>query len=180
MELLSSRDRVMQPTPTNTLGLRPIPGPDPVTMPDYTTWIWAIPLVLISILAFWWTRQRPGRVFTPLEQLEAILDKTKPVPDRFLRADHLLREYLAWRHDPAWLTTTSNATQPLWKALFPEDADLALGRYLWFTSLDACRFGKDILNEEQLFAYCLEVQRLITHVESQHEKEVKRASSSPA
>jgi hypothetical protein len=173
----------MPPTSTS-LGLRPIPGPEPVPLPDYTFWLWLIPLILIASLLWWWKRPQRKSPPTPLEALQKALEESPVDASQFATVDHLLRDYLAWRTDPLWLTTASEELLPCWQSLLqPSAMEASTGSvndyYQWYLSLDSCRFGYDVLNVEQLAAYFNQIKQLIGEVEGVHEKQVNGTTLTP-
>jgi len=126
---------------STTLDLRPIPPPEPVPIPTSTWWIWLVPVVLIVFLFFWWSRKPVVRRLTPRDLLdEAIATGGQGAGENdFEVLDKRLREFLAWRQTPTWLSTPFAEAASLWKELLP-GSELAADFHQRFASLEPCKY----------------------------------------
>lgn len=154
----------------NDLGLRPIPGPEPVQLNDATVWLWLIPAVLVGFLLFWWSR--PGRKHPPNPQdllndaIAACQDQTLTTTQRLDEVQHALRQYLAWRHEPAWLAASSRDVSALWSILLPENLELAEKWNTHWELAETYLFDYKTCSVEQLAAYVKEIERLEEHLDA--------------
>jgi hypothetical protein len=155
------------------LGLRPIPGPDPVDLPTSDWWMYLIPLVLIGFLWYWWFRRPVKRQLTGhdrlLHALEEAGNTSTDARQRYQTLHQALRECLA-EFDPGWKTLTADDSLPRWQKLFPEQAQK------WHThwiAAEAIIFGPDTVEENQVADYARLINELDLELSSENEKELK-------
>ncbi len=164
---------VQQTTTAPDLGLRPIPGPDPVELPTYNWWMWLIPLVLIGFLWYWWFRRPVKRKPTGHDRLILALEEAENTGTdarlRYQNLHHALREYLA-EFDPGWKTITADDSLPHWQKLLPEQAQKWHAH--WLTA-EAILFGPVATTENQVADYVSLINELDLVLTSENEKELK-------
>jgi hypothetical protein len=158
------------------LGLRPIPGPDPVEMPTYDWWLWLIPLVLIGFLCYWWSRKAIKRESTSQDGLYLALEQADDTDIdtrvRYQQLHHALREYLA-DTDPAWKTLTADDSLPAWQKLFPNNAELAKQWHIQWLVSEAIFFSPDPIMENQVTDYTRLINELEMKLSGNYEKALK-------
>lgn len=149
---------------SSELTLRPIPGPEPVPLPDNTIWFWLIPVVLIGFLWFWWSRKVRRVPVDPQDQLYLAMtyaaEQGVPTQARLAELNQALRQYLASKGDSAWLTATGNDTEPLWNTLLADNPPLATTWFARWLAGEEYQFGRTTLSEEQLSSYIQAVEEL--------------------
>jgi hypothetical protein len=155
------------------LGLRPIPGPDPVDLPTHDWWLWLIPLILIGFLWYWWFRRPVERRPTRHERLHLALEKAEntniDARQRYHTLHHALREYLA-DYDPAWRTFTADDSLPHWQKLLPDQAQKW---HIQWLAAEAIVFGPDAVTENQVADYARLINELDGELTGENEKELK-------
>jgi len=155
------------------LGLRPIPGPDPVEMPNHDWWLWLIPVVLIGFLWYWWFRRPVKREPTRYDRLHLALQEAENTNSdarhRFQALHHALREYLA-DYDPVWKTLTMDSSLPHWQKLLPDQAEKWQTQWL---AAEAIVFGPDVVTENQVADYARHIYELDLELSGENEKELK-------
>lgn len=158
------------------LGLRPIPGPDPVELPPPDWWMWLIPLVLIGFLWYWWFRRPIKRELSSQDRLDLAIVQSGDVsiePRRRYQLLHqALRQYLA-SFDPSWKTLAADEYLPAWEKLFPDRPDVAMMMNNHWIDSEAIVFGPGNITANQVTEYALHISKLNSELNSDNnEKEL--------
>jgi len=158
------------------LPLRPIPGPDPVELPNHDWWLWLIPIVLIGFLWYWWSRKSIKRDPTGQDRLYLALESAEDTGIdarvRYQQLHHALREYLA-DTDPAWKTITTDDSLPAWQKLFHDNTELANQWHGQWLASEAIVFGPDTVLENQVADYARLIKGLELQLLANYEKGLK-------
>jgi hypothetical protein len=163
----------MQEPVSTRLDLRPIPPPTPVTLPENTWWLWFIPIVLIGFLYYWWFRRVPMRQPTPEDLLiEAMNDSEQTV----FTLDEGLRNYLAWRSNPLWLSTPYAEADPLWAELFTGSEQAGAWQQR-FSALERDKYSEKQSDSALIQDWKQAIEELLSAVQ-EHDKLMKSNNSS--
>lgn len=165
--------------PSQDLGLRPIPGPDPVELSAHDWWLWLIPILLVSFVWYYWWSLRKATKGDPTGQDRLYLALTFAEEEdgidprlRYQKLHDALRGYLVCL-DPAWKSLTADDSLPYWQKLFPEHQELATQWHTQWRCTEAILFGPDAVTENQLADYARLVNELDLELSGENEKELK-------